>query len=77
MKWFVRLLGVVIALVGVQQAMAKARLTDPLKIARECKNEAELFCKGIRPGRQRIVVCLKQKAAELSPACVTALNSTD
>jgi hypothetical protein len=39
MKWFGRLFGVVIALVGVEQAMAKARLTDPLKIARECKNE--------------------------------------
>ncbi len=77
MKWLGRLLGVVIALAGVQQTMAKARLTDPLKIARECKSEAELFCKGIRPGRQRIVVCLKQKIAELSPACVTALNSTD
>ena len=77
MKWFGPLLGVVIALAGVQQTMAKARLTDPLKIARECKGEAELFCKGIRTGGQRIVVCLKKKIAELSPACVTALNSTD
>jgi hypothetical protein len=52
-------------------------LTDPLKIARECKTEAELFCKGIRPGGQRIVVCLKQRIAELSPACVTAPKSAD
>lgn len=77
MNWFSRLLGVVIAVAGVQQVMANPRLTDPLKIARECKSEAELFCKGIRPGRQRIIVCLKQKIAELSPACVTALNSVD
>ena len=77
MNWFSRLLGVVIALVGVQQAMAKNRLTAPLKIARECRSEAELFCKGIRPGGQRIVVCLKQRIAELSPACVTALKSAD
>jgi hypothetical protein len=77
MNWFGRLLGVVIALAGVQQAMARNRLTDPLKIARECKSEAELFCKGIRPGGQRIVVCLKQRIAELSPACATALKSAD
>jgi len=77
MNWFSRLLGVVIALVGVQQAMAKNRLTDPLKIARECKGEAELFCEGIRPGGRRIVVCLKRKLTELSPACSTALKSAE
>ena len=69
-------LGLLIAFV-VQQAMAKNRLTDPLKIARECKSEAELFCKGVRPGGQRLVVCLKQKITELSPACSTALKSAE
>lgn len=77
MNWFSRLLGVVIAFAGLQQALAKNRLTDPLKIARECKSEAELLCKGIRPGGQRIVVCLKRKIAELSPACSTALRSAE
>jgi len=77
MNWFSGLLGVLIALLGIQEATAKNRLTDPLKIARECKGEAELFCKGIRPGGQRIVVCLKQKIAELSPSCLTALKSAD
>ena len=77
MRWFSPLLGVVIAVMGVQQVSAKNRLTDPLKIARDCKGEAELFCKGIRPGGQRVVVCLKQKIAELSPACSTALKSAE
>ena len=75
MRWFSSLLGVVIAVMGVQQVSAKNRLTDPLKIARECKGEAELFCKGIRPGGKRIVVCLKQKMTELSPPCSIALMS--
>ena len=77
MNWFCCLLGVVVALAGAQHALAKNRLTDPLKVARECKGEAELFCKGIRPGGQRMVVCLKQKMTELSPACSTALKSAE
>lgn len=71
------LLGMAIALVGVQPASAKSRLTDPLKIARVCKTEAELFCKGVRPGGQRIIVCLRQRFFELSPACSTALMSVE
>jgi hypothetical protein len=75
MNWVTRLLGIAIAIAGVQQASAKSRLTDPLKIARECKSEAELLCKGVRPGGQRLIVCLKQRMFELSPACSAALMS--
>jgi len=52
-------------------------LTDPIKIARECKSDMELMCKGFRPGGQRIVRCLKQRVTELSPACSVALKSTE
>jgi hypothetical protein len=44
-------------------------------IARECKSETELFCRGMRPSGQRIIACLKVKIAELSPACLAALIS--
>ena len=74
MNWLGPSLAVAIALVG-HDASAKSRLTDPLKIARECKREAELFCKGVRAGRQRITNCLNARAAELSPACLSALSS--
>jgi Cysteine rich repeat len=76
MKWLSLLFGVAISLLG-EGAIAKNRLTDPLKIARECKSEAELFCKGVRAGGQRMVSCLKAKVAELSPACVDALKSAE
>lgn len=59
-----------------QEAMAKNRLTDPVKIARECKSDIERLCKEQRPGRQRVVTCLRDKAADLSPACSAALKST-
>ena len=59
------------------QATARNRLTDPVKIARECKGEAEQFCKVVRPGGRRIVNCLKARASELSPACSSALSSAE
>lgn len=34
-----------------------------------CKADAEKFCKGIEPGEGRILKCLNQHEAELSPAC--------
>jgi hypothetical protein len=70
------LFGIAIALSG-QDAFAKNRLTDPVKIARECKTDLDLLCKGLRPGGQRIISCLKEKLTELSPACSVALKSTE
>jgi len=34
-----------------------------------CKEDAERLCKGVEPGQGRIVQCLKQHEADLSPAC--------
>lgn len=76
MNWLSPLLGIAIVL-STQNAFAKNRLTDPVKIARECKKEAERLCKGLRPGGQRIVTCLKEKVTELSPAGLAALKSTN
>jgi hypothetical protein len=47
MNWLNPLFGIAIALSG-QNAFAKNRLTDPVKIARECKNDVERLCKGLR-----------------------------
>jgi hypothetical protein len=76
MPVWVLMFSIAIAL-SCQDAFAKNRLTDPLRIARECKSDLELLCKGLRPGRQRIIACLKEKVTELSPACFAALKSTE
>jgi hypothetical protein len=76
MNWVSLLIAIAIAHVG-QNAFAKNRLTDPVKIARECKSETEQLCKGLRPGGRRIMSCLKENAGELSPACLAALRSTE
>jgi Cysteine rich repeat len=70
------LLGIAVMLYG-QNAFAENRLTDPTKVARECKSEAELLCKGVRPGGQRMVNCLKRNRAELSTARSVALRSAE
>ncbi len=75
MNWF-SLFGIAIEF-SSQDAFAKNRLTDPIKIARECKSEVELMCKGFHPGGQRIIGCLNQRLTELSPACLVALKSTE
>jgi hypothetical protein len=76
MNWLNPLFGIAMALSG-QNALAKNRLTDPVKIARECKGDIELLCKGLRPAGRRIISCLKEKVTELSPACWGAVKSTE
>jgi hypothetical protein len=76
MNRLIPVFGIAIAL-SSQYAFAKNRLTDPLKIARECKSELALYCKGVRPGGKRIISCLKGKVTELSPACTAAFRSTE
>ena len=76
MHWLNPLFGIAITLSG-QNAFAKNRLTDPVKIARECKSDLELLCKGLRPGGQHITSCLNEKLTELSPACSAAFKSTE
>jgi hypothetical protein len=34
-----------------------------------CQQDAERLCKGVEPGQGRIVKCLQQHEADLSPAC--------
>jgi hypothetical protein len=34
-----------------------------------CRGDVNKFCKDVRPGRGRILQCLKQNEAELSPEC--------
>ncbi len=34
-----------------------------------CRADVTKFCKDVRPGRGRILQCLKQNEAELSPGC--------
>jgi hypothetical protein len=76
MNWFRALFCIAIASIS-HGAFAKQKMTDPLKIARECKSDLALLCKAARPGRQRVIKCLKEKATELSPGCAAALKSME
>ena len=39
------------------------------EVAEACKDDAAKVCKDVKPGEGRILRCLKQHEAELSPAC--------
>lgn len=38
-----------------------------------CRDDAKRLCTSVQPGGGRVMGCLKDKQAELSPACRTAL----
>ena len=39
------------------------------EVAEACEGDAAKLCKGVEPGKGRILRCLKQHEGELSPAC--------
>lgn len=43
--------------------------------AQACGAEREKFCASVKPGGGRVVACLKQHQAELSPACQSAMGA--
>jgi hypothetical protein len=75
MNRLVILLGIAIAVAG-QSAIAKSHLTDPVRIARDCKGDLSLL-RRTAPGSQRMKNCLREKMAELSPSCLSALKATE
>jgi len=57
-----------------QQDMAKHRERAEAK-HKACEPDMQKFCKDIKPGDGRMVQCLGQHRAELSPACAKDLPS--
>ena len=56
------------------QSQMKAAEQRYEEFSKECKPDAEKFCKGIRPGQGRILACLKSHQSELAPACAAEFN---
>jgi hypothetical protein len=56
---------------------ASAPGLPPATMAQEhpCRGDAMALCRGIRPGGGRELMCLREHAAELSPACRTMLEA--
>ena len=57
--------------------VARAFLSRGPTSENDSEGTFRVLCKGLRPGRQRVVACLKEKVTELSPACFAALKSTE
>jgi hypothetical protein len=40
---------------------------------RACRSDVKKYCQGVKPGEGRIIACLKENSAKLSPACAERL----
>ena len=40
-----------------------------------CKSDREKFCPGLKPGDGKLVQCMKEHAADLSPECTSAIEA--
>ncbi|MBN9509191.1 MAG: cysteine rich repeat-containing protein [Alphaproteobacteria bacterium] len=67
----------VVALIELGSSIGQAAAQQAAKgSARQaCAADYQQFCSGVQPGGGRIVACLKQNAARLSPACQQALGA--
>ncbi len=54
-----------------QISKAKQKIRD---FKEACRADVTKFCKDVRPGRGRILQCLKQNEAELSPECKAVMT---
>ncbi|GIL40767.1 cysteine rich repeat-containing protein [Roseiterribacter gracilis] len=73
----IRLLAALLLIAGTASAaepeIPAARQQQLRAIAEACTPDAQKFCKDVERGEGRIVKCLRDHAAELSPACKAGL----
>lgn len=55
-------------------ASAPSRAQDRNAMRQACGPDAARLCPGVKPGGGRILACFKEKAADLSPGCRSALQ---
>lgn len=53
---------------GCRERMAEGR-KNMESFAKACKPDAEKLCKGIEPGEGRMMKCMRENKAQLSPGC--------
>lgn len=42
-----------------------------------CREDASKLCAGVKPGGGRLAICLQEKKASLSPACLTQIEKLE
>ena len=60
----------ILALTLTFSSFAQTAEEDP----KPCKEDRQTLCKDVKPGQGRIIKCLKENEAKLSPACKTHLE---
>jgi hypothetical protein len=63
---------------GCKQAIADAKekfAANAKNASADCKDDIAKFCKDVKPGGGRILECLKDNQAQISPVCSSTLHS--
>jgi Cysteine rich repeat len=55
------------------QAISPEMRSEPASLMQICRGDYDRFCGDVTPGGGRILACLQNHAAQLSPACATAM----
>ncbi|HEX4385364.1 MAG TPA: cysteine rich repeat-containing protein [Myxococcales bacterium] len=57
-----------------QEGMQKGRGGAMKEARAACQSDMEKFCQGVQPGEGRVIACLQQHQADLSPACSSQMK---
>lgn len=59
---------------GLAAASSPETLEKSKAVQKACKADYKKLCKKVKVGNGRIIKCLQENSAQLSPACKTALS---
>jgi Cysteine rich repeat len=59
---------------GLSAATDPATLEKSKEVKKACKADYKKLCRKVKAGEGRIVTCLRENSAKLSPDCKTALS---
>ncbi len=64
-----------VAIAALALAFMSPVQASPMSTMRDCHPDYEKFCSSVEHGDGRVVECLKQHQAQLSPACATDMKA--
>jgi hypothetical protein len=64
-----------VAIAALALAFMSPVQASPMSTMRDCHPDYQKFCSSVERGDGRVVECLKQHQAQLSPACATDMKA--
>lgn len=75
MKTTILIMGMALVMsAGLGAASSPETLEKSKPVQKACKADFKKLCRKVKQGNGRIIKCLQENSAQLSPACKTALS---